>query len=31
LIHGEFIKNQEALANPEALEVFKSLPELLKE
>jgi acetoacetyl-CoA synthetase len=31
LIHGEPIKNQEALVNPEALEVFKSLPELLKE
>lgn len=31
LIHGEPIKNQEALANPEALHVFKSLPELLGE
>jgi acetoacetyl-CoA synthetase len=28
VVHGEPVKNREALANPEALELFKNLPEL---
>ncbi|MET2828572.1 acetoacetate--CoA ligase [Mesorhizobium shangrilense] len=28
VVHGRAIKNKEALANPEALELFKNLPEL---
>jgi acetoacetyl-CoA synthetase len=28
VVHGEPVKNKEALANPEALELFKNLPEL---
>jgi acetoacetyl-CoA synthetase len=28
IVHGLPIKNREALANPEALELFKDLPEL---
>lgn len=28
IIHGRDVKNKEALANPEALELFRSLPEL---
>ena len=28
IVHGRTVKNQEALANPEALELFKDLPEL---
>jgi acetoacetyl-CoA synthetase len=28
LIHGEAINNREAIANPEALEYFKNLPQL---
>jgi len=28
VVHGEPVKNKEALANPEALELFKDLPEL---
>jgi len=28
IVHGDAVKNQEALANPEALEHFKNLPEL---
>jgi len=28
IVHGRPVKNQEALANPEALELFKDLPEL---
>src|SRR5690606_20388327 len=28
IIHGREVKNKEALANPEALELFRSLPEL---
>ncbi len=28
VVHGREVKNQEALANPEALELFKDLPEL---
>ena len=29
IVHGEVVKNREALANPEALELFKDLEELL--
>jgi acetoacetyl-CoA synthetase len=29
IIHQRPVKNTEALANPEALELFKSIPELL--
>ncbi len=28
VVHGRAVKNQEALANPEALELFRNLPEL---
>jgi acetoacetyl-CoA synthetase len=28
MIHGEPIVNREALANPEALDLFRDLPEL---
>jgi len=28
IIHGREVKNKEALANPEALELFRNLPEL---
>ena len=28
VIHGELVKNREALANPEALDLFADLPEL---
>jgi len=28
LVHGRELKNKEALANPEALELFRDLPEL---
>jgi acetoacetyl-CoA synthetase len=28
VVHGREIKNQEALANPEALALFRDLPEL---
>ena len=28
IVHGREVKNQEALANPEALELFRDLPEL---
>ncbi|MEO1106245.1 MAG: acetoacetate--CoA ligase, partial [Pseudomonadota bacterium] len=28
VVHGRAVKNQEALANPEALDLFKDLPEL---
>jgi len=28
MVHGREIRNQEALANPEALELFRDLPEL---
>ena len=28
VIHGELVKNREALANPEALDLFVDLPEL---
>ncbi len=28
VVHGRAIKNKEALANPEALELFKNLPQL---
>ncbi len=28
VIHGRPVKNREALANPEALELYKDLPEL---
>jgi acetoacetyl-CoA synthetase len=28
VVHGEPVRNREALANPEALELFKNLPEL---
>lgn len=28
LIHGEFVTNQDALANPESLELYKDMPEL---
>ena len=28
VIHGRVVKNTEALANPEALELFRDLPEL---
>jgi acetoacetyl-CoA synthetase len=27
-VHGRMVKNKEALANPEALELYKELPEL---
>lgn len=30
LVHGEEIKNKEAISNPEALEFFKNIPELTK-
>ncbi len=30
LVHGREIKNKEALANPEALELFKDIPELAR-
>jgi acetoacetyl-CoA synthetase len=30
IVHGRPVKNKEALANPEALELFKELPELQK-
>ncbi|SFC07787.1 acetoacetyl-CoA synthetase, partial [Marinospirillum celere] len=30
VIHGRPVKNQDALANPEALELFANLPELKK-
>jgi acetoacetyl-CoA synthetase len=29
VIHGRAVKNVDALANPEALELFRNLPELL--
>ncbi len=28
VVHGEPVKNKEALANPEALDLFKDLPQL---
>jgi acetoacetyl-CoA synthetase len=28
VIHGREVKNREALANPEALELYKDMPEL---
>ena len=28
IVHGRPVKNREALANPEALELFRDLPEL---
>ena len=28
VVHGRAVKNKEALANPEALELFRDLPEL---
>ena len=28
IVHGRVVKNQEALANPEALDLYKDLPEL---
>ena len=28
VVHGREVKNQEALANPEALDLFSDLPEL---
>lgn len=28
VVHNETVKNREALANPEALELFRNLPEL---
>jgi len=28
VVHGREVKNKEALANPEALELFRNLPEL---
>jgi acetoacetyl-CoA synthetase len=28
ILHGREVKNKEALANPEALELFRSIPEL---
>jgi acetoacetyl-CoA synthetase len=28
IVHGRAVKNREALANPEALELFRNLPEL---
>ena len=28
IVHGRDVKNKEALANPEALELFRNLPEL---
>jgi acetoacetyl-CoA synthetase len=28
VIHGRAVSNREALANPEALELFRNLPEL---
>ena len=28
VVHGREVKNKEALANPEALELFRDLPEL---
>ena len=28
VIHGEEVKNKEALANPEALELYRDLPQL---
>jgi len=30
VVHGRAIKNKEALANPEALDLYKDLPELQK-
>jgi acetoacetyl-CoA synthetase len=30
VVHGRAIKNKEALANPEALDLYKNLPELKK-
>ncbi len=30
VVHGRAVKNQEALANPEALELFRGLPELAR-
>jgi acetoacetyl-CoA synthetase len=30
VVHGRPIKNKEALANPEALDLYKNLPELQK-
>jgi acetoacetyl-CoA synthetase len=29
IVHGEEIKNIQAIANPEALEFFKKIPELI--
>jgi acetoacetyl-CoA synthetase len=28
VVHGRVVKNKEALANPEALELYKDIPEL---
>ncbi len=28
MVHGRAVKNKEALANPEALELFRDLPQL---
>jgi acetoacetyl-CoA synthetase len=28
VVHGRPVKNKEALANPEALDLYKNLPEL---
>jgi acetoacetyl-CoA synthetase len=28
IVHGQPVKNQEALANPEALDLYKDIPEL---
>jgi acetoacetyl-CoA synthetase len=28
VVHGRSVKNKEALANPQALELFRDLPEL---
>jgi acetoacetyl-CoA synthetase len=30
MVHGREIKNQEALANPEALELYRNIPALLE-
>jgi acetoacetyl-CoA synthetase len=30
IVHGDPVRNTEALANPEALEIFRDLPELLE-
>jgi acetoacetyl-CoA synthetase len=30
VVHGREVKNKEALANPEALELYRALPELAR-